>query len=755
MNKKLMIMATAIMVGTNFSSIVPVMLNGSHEVNAAEENIETKQVNIHFVDHFGNVVEKKSIDVPLKDNYATLKPHELCPEGYTYVNGIKEAIPLNGSNPTDIELEVTKAHSINVKYVDSVSGDIIEEDNVMIPDYFGGYSTFDSFYSVPDGYSEEGVLDSFKDIDGSEEIDDGVLNIYVTKQPYKTVEYVGDDGKIIKSSEVSEDSRIQVPDGYQAKKTNSVGQAAFTVKDGKIQIPVIARINTLQVMFVDSSTGEIVETKSFDEDSETKNRFFIYAPNGYDLDEHVDGIFDNPKSLSETVFVTSKSNQNVKTKYTVNYVDETGKLVSSSEAFVSEGNILLNSTRPAGYISAEMMSDLDFWTQKTVDGKTEYTTAVVKAKRTIDVTFLDFDGTIVGHGTEICDENGQVTTEAEIPAGYQYSTEYSKDRYQAPWTGKYTQYVARVGESKDREIALLQRRLADVQDKYDALNKRVDSTSTGSQDSSMAKQLTDLKNSSDSLKKQIATLTSQLSGSQQSTKDLQSKYDALQKQFNDLKASQTTGAQYSALQKKVDALKQQLADQNKQSATSQSKFDALQQQIDALTKKLAQQSSSRPSTSVVKATKTITVSAVAKVNAKTNAPLYDVRFKATNRKLAANTNWNVKALVTGADGKLYYLVGKSQYLRADQAALTMKKKQSAKTALIKMRGVATVKYVKGYGIQLWGSDFKTQIKDKNGKSRKMMHNSSWKAFATAVKNGHTYYQVGTNQWIDAGYAVLK
>lgn len=63
-------------------------------------------------------------------------------------------------------------------------------------------------------------------------------------------------------------------------------------------------------------------------------------------------------------------------------------------------------------------------------------------------------------------------------------------------------------------------------------------------------------------------------------------------------------------------------------------------------------------------------------------------------------------------------------------------------------GIATVYYVKGYGIALWNSP------DANKKpipGRKLMDGTSWKYSQTKVVNGVTWYKLGTNQWAEGTY----
>ncbi|MHA3065347.1 SLAP domain-containing protein [Lacticaseibacillus saniviri] len=63
-------------------------------------------------------------------------------------------------------------------------------------------------------------------------------------------------------------------------------------------------------------------------------------------------------------------------------------------------------------------------------------------------------------------------------------------------------------------------------------------------------------------------------------------------------------------------------------------------------------------------------------------------------------------------------------------------------------GVATVHYVKGYGIALWNSP---NANKKPIVGRKLMDGSSWKYFGTKVVNGVTWYELGANQWAEGRF----
>ncbi|MHA3065179.1 hypothetical protein [Lacticaseibacillus saniviri] len=66
-----------------------------------------------------------------------------------------------------------------------------------------------------------------------------------------------------------------------------------------------------------------------------------------------------------------------------------------------------------------------------------------------------------------------------------------------------------------------------------------------------------------------------------------------------------------------------------------------------------------------------------------------------------------------------------------------------------IKGVIQVHYVKGYGIAVWKQPGKYPL------AKKLAHGTSWKVFAKTTVNGHAWYNLGGNQWLDSTYAILK
>lgn len=175
---------------------------------------------------------------------------------------------------------------------------------------------------------------------------------------------------------------------------------------------------------------------------------------------------------------------------------------------------------------------------------------------------------------------------------------------------------------------------------------------------------------------------------------------------------------------------------------------ALQKQIDALSKRIAALETQQAANS---ASKSAAISAIATVTG-AKAQVYNADFKPTSRKLSVKSSWKAFAVVIGSDGQAYYNLGGKQFVRASAVSI---RPTFSETSSMSVNAKATVHYVPGYGIQVWGADFKTPAKTGNGKYKKLQHNSSWKVFAIVKHNGHVYYNLGGKQYIDAKYATLK
>lgn len=96
-------------------------------------------------------------------------------------------------------------------------------------------------------------------------------------------------------------------------------------------------------------------------------------------------------------------------------------------------------------------------------------------------------------------------------------------------------------------------------------------------------------------------------------------------------------------------------------------------------------------------------------------------------------------------------------LDAQTNALNQALEQLVYTAPTPASGKVTVHYAKGYGIQMWSSykADKQIVKNANGTAKKLMAGSAWKVFATVNYGGHTWYNLGGNQWVDDTYVVYS
>lgn len=115
----------------------------------------------------------------------------------------------------------------------------------------------------------------------------------------------------------------------------------------------------------------------------------------------------------------------------------------------------------------------------------------------------------------------------------------------------------------------------------------------------------------------------------------------------------------------------------------------------------------------------------------------------TEQYLPHGTAWKVLGKAVYDDGTTFYQVGAHQWVRA---YLNFDGGVSNETT-VEMNGVATIEYVPGYGINLWG-DSALQ----NFSGTRLQHGTAWKVFAkTTHADGTVAYNVGRNQWIDGRY----
>ncbi|MCI1290726.1 MAG: glucosaminidase domain-containing protein [Lactobacillus sp.] len=130
----------------------------------------------------------------------------------------------------------------------------------------------------------------------------------------------------------------------------------------------------------------------------------------------------------------------------------------------------------------------------------------------------------------------------------------------------------------------------------------------------------------------------------------------------------------------------------------------------------------------------------------------------TGELLRHGTTWSYSAYAV-VNGQKWYKVGSNQWIMAKYTAApgtvkttddnTTKPKSetsSNQVKLIKERSVAYINYKPNYGIAVWAQPGKGVIKGKY-----LPHASAWKTYGYAYVNGHKWYNLGGNQWIDSAY----
>lgn len=112
----------------------------------------------------------------------------------------------------------------------------------------------------------------------------------------------------------------------------------------------------------------------------------------------------------------------------------------------------------------------------------------------------------------------------------------------------------------------------------------------------------------------------------------------------------------------------------------------------------------------------------------------------TGRRLPHNSSWKVFGTAVGDDGYVWYNLGGDQWIPSRYTNKPIK-------AAASDSNVVTIKYVPGYGINLW----KTPA-SKEWTGRRLAHNSSWRVYKTAVgDDGYIWYNLGGDQWIPSRY----
>lgn len=112
--------------------------------------------------------------------------------------------------------------------------------------------------------------------------------------------------------------------------------------------------------------------------------------------------------------------------------------------------------------------------------------------------------------------------------------------------------------------------------------------------------------------------------------------------------------------------------------------------------------------------------------------------KFTGKYLAHDSAWKIFKKAVNSKGQIFYNVGGNQWIDGQYVVFDHNQVYQ------NLSGIVTIKYVKGYGVNLW--------KDSNTNSgyylgRKLNDGSKWKVFGK--QNG--FYKLGNNQWVQSIY----
>ncbi|BDR56576.1 CAP domain-containing protein [Xylocopilactobacillus apis] len=217
--------------------------------------------------------------------------------------------------------------------------------------------------------------------------------------------------------------------------------------------------------------------------------------------------------------------------------------------------------------------------------------------------------------------------------------------------------------------------------------------------------------------------------------------------INDAKKSIADPSQFTA--DSVAAVNKAVADGDavaKNASATQDQVDAAVKSIQDAVAKLVK--ASKPTPAPEKPTNIWTVTGVNTVGYIKYVPGYGIAVydgpagRATKTRLKHASSWKISAKATNAKGEVYYQVGKFQWINGTYVSFT------PISAITPVKGTVTIKYPKGYGINLWKTP---SVKGGFYKGRKLMSGTKWKV--NGKQNG--FYQVGKNQWIEAAHTTFS
>ncbi|WP_297815353.1 glycerophosphodiester phosphodiesterase [uncultured Lactobacillus sp.] len=100
------------------------------------------------------------------------------------------------------------------------------------------------------------------------------------------------------------------------------------------------------------------------------------------------------------------------------------------------------------------------------------------------------------------------------------------------------------------------------------------------------------------------------------------------------------------------------------------------------------------------------------------------------------------------NGKTWYNLGNNHWIDGQYVAFYASANKAGQ-APVQRKGVLKIKYRPGYSVNMWNNPNGTHFS-----GRRLKHGTSWKYYATAQSNGHTFYNLGANQWVDGHYVTV-
>lgn len=169
------------------------------------------------------------------------------------------------------------------------------------------------------------------------------------------------------------------------------------------------------------------------------------------------------------------------------------------------------------------------------------------------------------------------------------------------------------------------------------------------------------------------------------------------------------------------------------------------------TSKSVSSAPTKSSTATVLGTVNITTATATLLKSDGHSVVYNANGSV--KRVTKGSNWKVFG-VLHVNGGIFYDLGGGQYVGASHVHYTAGTTRQTAPATTVFIAKATINYVPGYGIQVWHAD-NSAVTNANGTAKKLAHGTQWKVFSRLVKNGHVYYGLGGDQYIDSSYVIIS